>query len=325
MSSNASPKPNENASGNTQQNMDKSVKAEQEAFSTAAAIRSLTVPSAARQAGSTAAADLQKVKEQLLNSKIAETIIKHLARLPSPANIATVPTIENSATSARSQPTHAVTLSMPDEKVDQLLSSKLQASSKAGEQPAGGFISLHHATLSSVQDALKDIKAVSLVGNQGGSGTVAPATSSVSGGQPLLTEVESIGKSLLLFGNAVDDALPNSEDKDVHPPTDKISILTHWWGYEICIPHTSMDYFKKADSVVDTLERILSVTSVIYPPMAIITPITHFVANAIDSEWDSIQAKDQGQGVVCTATWLVPVAIISRCWDFSPAPTPAST
>lgn len=238
----SSTKTNENGSGKAKQNEDKPSappvkvsRADKEAFACATTIRAFTVPVAASQAASSPA-DLQKVKDQLLNPKTAAAVIHHLSRLPSPAAAAAVPTIENTAASARSKPTQAVALSMIDEDVDKLLTSKLRATPQArlavGDQQAGGLVSMLHATLPSIQEVAKDLKSVSILGTNGnfgigdsvGSNASGILSGSVPSAQELLTGLEGIGRSLLSFGYATDE-LPYPDEKDLHPPTDRISLL----------------------------------------------------------------------------------------------------
>ena len=52
-------------------------------------------------------------------------------------------------------------------------------------------------------------------------------------------------------------------------------------------------------------------------------PFVRYISQYIDAEFSSIRDQDQGQGVVCAATWIMPAALVPRPWDF-PAPPPSS-
>lgn len=46
------------------------------------------------------------------------------------------------------------------------------------------------------------------------------------------------------------------------------------------------------------------------------TPFLGYIGAFVAWSWGRVQAKDQGQGVVLTATWLLPIAILPATWDY---------
>ena len=61
-----------------------------------------------------------------------------------------------------------------------------------------------------------------------------------------------------------------------------------------------------------------------------IAPIVGYIGAFVSWSWVAIKSFDKGQGVVLSATWLLPIALIPGSWDFvlpetptSPAPDPA--
>ena len=63
-----------------------------------------------------------------------------------------------------------------------------------------------------------------------------------------------------------------------------------------------------------------------------IAPIVGYIGAFVSWSWVAIKSFDKGQGVVLSATWLLPIALIPGSWDFvlpetptSPAPDPAPT
>lgn len=50
-----------------------------------------------------------------------------------------------------------------------------------------------------------------------------------------------------------------------------------------------------------------------------LAPFLRAIAAYFDLEWDAIRSQDKGKGVVVAATWLIPVALVPRPWDFGDA------
>ena len=79
-------------------------------------------------------------------------------------------------------------------------------------------------------------------------------------------------------------------------------------------------------SVAHTVINFMTALSVASGGVREIMPFVRYISQYIDAEWNSIQQADQGQGVVCAATWIMPAALVPRAWDFPqpPASSPAT-
>jgi len=108
------------------------------------------------------------------------------------------------------------------------------------------------------------------------------------------------------------------DHKGVHPPTDRISVLTYWWGLEIVLPPPSMKYLSNAQSVAGTLVNFLTALSLVNGGARELLPFVRYISQFIDFEFNMIKRQDKGQGVVCASTWIMPAALVPRPWDFPP-------
>ena len=50
-------------------------------------------------------------------------------------------------------------------------------------------------------------------------------------------------------------------------------------------------------------------------------PFVRYISAYLDLEWTSIRTQNKGHGVVVAATWLIPIALVARPYDF---PLPSS-
>lgn len=103
-----------------------------------------------------------------------------------------------------------------------------------------------------------------------------------------------------------------------------ISLLrtTDWWGFEICLAPPTIAHLEAAESPGATLLNLLTAISVINEGVREIIPFIRYIAQFVQSEWSLIKRADEGKGVVCTATWLLPIALVPRAWDFPDLPPP---
>ncbi|KAE8218904.1 hypothetical protein CF319_g7301 [Tilletia indica] len=112
----------------------------------------------------------------------------------------------------------------------------------------------------------------------------------------------------------------------------KVSFYATWWGYRLYLPPPVM---KTLTSELGTAEKIAKVLSTVlsflitHIPVALIplpliplvtvlqaiAPLTGYLATFIAWSWGFIKSMDKGDGVVLSATWIVPVAIIPKAWD----------
>ncbi|KAF8342119.1 uncharacterized protein EI90DRAFT_3011662 [Cantharellus anzutake] len=130
---------------------------------------------------------------------------------------------------------------------------------------------------------------------------------------------------------ALQGLLPNH--KGIYPPTDRLSVITYWWGYELVLPEPTIQYLSvafngrrrvpRAESIANVIIYILTCLAFAVGGVREILPFIKYIAQFVDSEWDFIKSKDQGKGVVCAATWVVPIALVPRPWDFPDPPNPS--
>ncbi|KAI0088032.1 hypothetical protein BDY19DRAFT_891932 [Irpex rosettiformis] len=269
---------------------------------------------------------IEKVKSQLLNPKTANRVIAQLRALPSYAE--SLPDKESGeavehTTLATSPPIHAVCLPLTDTEADEKHFSKLKES--ASNADLGSIVSVYNSSLTGLHSVFSQIDAVSLLtapnlglGEPGDgygilSGAVPTAKTIIDGIQQITPQLMSLGYAT---GKSI---LP--DHTGVHPPTDRISVFTYWWGFELTLPPPSMVYLSNAPSIAHNLINMLTALSAVNNGVREILPFVRYISQYVDTEFNMIKAQDQGKGVVCAATWLVPVALVPRPWDFVPAST----
>ncbi|KAF6754354.1 hypothetical protein DFP72DRAFT_384267 [Ephemerocybe angulata] len=125
---------------------------------------------------------------------------------------------------------------------------------------------------------------------------------------------------------------PAMEKRVWVPSTTELSVLTAWWGYRLYLPPPVMA--KLGASSVKAAARAAMITGALTwmldkIPMAVIpvqfkpavmmlkrlAPMASYVGVFIAWSWDRIRSLDDGNGVVLTATWLLPVALLPMAWD----------
>lgn len=70
-----------------------------------------------------------------------------------------------------------------------------------------------------------------------------------------------------------------------------------------------------------TVINFLTALSVANGGVAEILPFIRYISTYIDMEFSQIQGQDEGKGVVCAATWIMPAALVPRPWDFADPPS----
>ncbi|KAF5385215.1 hypothetical protein D9615_001114 [Tricholomella constricta] len=138
-------------------------------------------------------------------------------------------------------------------------------------------------------------------------------------------------------GKAADTSAPPTSppatlEKHWVPSTTKISVLTTWWGYRLYLPPPVMATLdsnqlkatQRAAMITTALGWFLrQVPMMILPPqvkpavkvLRRLSPLLGYIGVFIAWSWTRISACDKGNGVVLTATWLLPVALIPMAWD----------
>ncbi|KAG2339745.1 hypothetical protein BDR05DRAFT_916723 [Suillus weaverae] len=277
---------------------------------TAAMVRSLIVgdhemvDGRAKRSKPLSKSDLARVKAQLLEPKSANKIIEHLHEM----------SISSADTgSANTGPIHAVCLDAIDKEVH--------------EQHFVQLGSVATATVTALSDTLANVHLVDLLAAPG-MGFGAPASSpgllagAVPSAEAIIDGLQQITPQLLALGFATSKAiLP--DHKGVVVPTDRLSVLTYWWGFEVCMPPPTIEHLGAAAYPGTALLNLLTALSLVSPGVREVLPFVRYIAQFVQTEWHMIKAADKGKGVVCCATWIMPAAMVARPWDF-PDPPPAT-
>lgn len=125
---------------------------------------------------------------------------------------------------------------------------------------------------------------------------------------------------------------PTSDKKVWVPSTTSISVLTTWWGYRLYLPPPVMERLdsrqlkvvQRAAMVTTALQWFLNKVPLKILPANLrmpakmlrrLSPFVGYVGMFIAWSWSRIQSYDLGNGVVLSATWLLPVALIPMPWD----------
>ncbi|RXK36557.1 hypothetical protein M231_06167 [Tremella mesenterica] len=133
------------------------------------------------------------------------------------------------------------------------------------------------------------------------------------------------------------EALLNAEGKvynwgtpshvGLSPPDDRMSVYTYWWGFELVLldtprptdiqPPPTLDYLNQVKEISVALLTLLGVIVYAVPGgTRELAPFVGVLSRYIETEWALLKDQDQGQGVVCGATWFIPAAVVARPWDF---------
>lgn len=70
--------------------------------------------------------------------------------------------------------------------------------------------------------------------------------------------------------------------------------------------------------------NFLTALSLINNGIREILPFIRYIAQFVDSKFSQIHKQDQGKGVVCAATWIMPAALVPRPWNFPDPPVLAN-
>lgn len=116
------------------------------------------------------------------------------------------------------------------------------------------------------------------------------------------------------------------------PSPDKISFQATWWGYRLYLPPPVLDVLnnkrleaaKRAAIITTALQWLLGqVPLSVLPPQfrpgllvaQRLVPYIGYIGGFVAWSWGAMKSFDKGHGIVLTATWLLPVALIPGTWE----------
>lgn len=102
---------------------------------------------------------------------------------------------------------------------------------------------------------------------------------------------------------------------DIKPPTDRMAVFIHWWGFELTLPPPSIKYLSTARSVSGAFMSFLQTMATTSGAPELL-PFIRYISTFMDMEFSAIKSQDKGHGVVVAATWLMPLALVPRPWDY---------
>ncbi|CAO3569760.1 unnamed protein product [Mortierella alpina] len=100
------------------------------------------------------------------------------------------------------------------------------------------------------------------------------------------------------------------------PPIDVITAASFWWGFEIYVPHQCMAKLSRATNTSQIFFGFLGGALSGVPGLAALVPLSKIISAYVGLQWALIHAQDLGKGVILAATWVLPVALAPRPWDF---------
>lgn len=111
--------------------------------------------------------------------------------------------------------------------------------------------------------------------------------------------------------------------QEIRPPTDRMAVFIYWWGFELTIPEPSMKYLSTAHSVSGAFLGFLQ-TMVTTGGVPELLPFVRYISSFVDMEFNAIRSQDRNsKGVVIAATWLMPLALVPRPWDYGYGDAPS--
>ncbi|TRM69799.1 hypothetical protein BD626DRAFT_475332 [Schizophyllum amplum] len=266
---------------------------------------------------------LGKVKSQLMKPKDANRVIAQLRALSSVDEVEGPSSAEHSCSGKG--PIHAVCLAYNEAMEQELHFSKLEREDEPPtDLPSPPVLAASRAA-TKLRDVIDEMHIVDLLLTPDlGVGQPADGKGLLAGSVPtaetVINGVTQITPQLMALGYATGRAiLP--DHAGVYPPTDRLSVLTYWWGLELCLPPPTLSYLASAHSINGQLINFLTAMSLVNNGVKEILPFVRYMSQFIDFEFNTITKQNKGHGVVCAATWIMPAALVPRPWDFAEKPT----
>jgi len=261
-------------------------------------------------------AQMDKVKSDLTKPKAANRVIAQLRQLDLDA-----PASSRPISKARSRgPIQAVCLDSPEEDIGQRHFARLKADAKSPDaEPPEAVPSIVNASAESIASIFGDLHVVSFLSGDLGLGQPGDGPGILSGALPtaetIINGITVITPQLMSLGYATGQAfLP--DHKGIYPPTDRMSVLTYWWGLEVLLPPPSLKYLDNAQSISHTVLNFMTAIAAVNNGVREILPFVRYISQFMEFEFNTIKSQNKGQGVVCAATWIMPAALVPRPWDF---------
>ncbi|KAI0949739.1 hypothetical protein AcW1_009261 [Taiwanofungus camphoratus] len=281
--------------------------------------------------------DMEQVRAQLMQPKTANKVIAQLRQLSSsdePVVVGTGPNGET-LTALPKGPIHAVCLPCTDrEAYDRHFAQLTKDAAKPStaehtvhvqsKTVTAEVASVANASFASVKTVFTEINLVSLITTPDlGLGGPPDGPGILSGALPtakaIIDGFEQITPQLMALGYATGKAVI-PDHTGVHPPTDRMSVITYWWGFEVVLPQPSLEYLDNVPSIAHAVVNFLTAMSLVEGGVREIIPFVRYISSFIDTEFSLVKQEDQGKGVVCAATWIMPAALVPRPWDFPQSP-----
>ncbi|KAK0485945.1 hypothetical protein IW261DRAFT_1452900 [Armillaria novae-zelandiae] len=296
-------------------------RSDKRAKQSAEVVRALIVGQGGKSAkGSPAKPLVSQVKSELMKPKTANRVIAHLRDLSVEDLAAQV----SPPPRRKKGPIRAVCLANTDEQEDELHFARINSDVGVSEIQAFGEVSVAAAPADKLSQMFDDMHIVDLIrspdlglGQPGdGEGLLAGALPTA---ETVLNGIQQITPQLMALGYATGKAvLP--DHTGVYPPTDRMSVLTYWWGLEVALPPPTLAYLGNARSISNAIVNFMSALALVNNGAREILPFVRYISQFVDFEFNAIKAQDKGRGVVCAATWIMPAAMVPRPWDFNPPP-----
>ncbi|KAJ7649177.1 hypothetical protein B0H17DRAFT_1022494 [Mycena rosella] len=122
------------------------------------------------------------------------------------------------------------------------------------------------------------------------------------------------------------------------PSATQLSFETMWWGYRIYLPPPVLALLDAQS--VETAQQATTLTAALtwffsnlpiaaFPPplqpamllLQRLIPFGSYIGTFVSWSWGTIRGFDRGHGVILTATWLLPIALIPGTWHAPSSPS----
>ncbi|OCB87061.1 hypothetical protein A7U60_g5796 [Sanghuangporus baumii] len=139
---------------------------------------------------------------------------------------------------------------------------------------------------------------------------------------------------------ADDSSKPKPKEKVIWVPSpDKISVQVLWWGYRMYLPppvlHVlngrTIETAKRAALLTGALTWLVdnlplsSLPPVLAPAVLLLKaliPLLGMIGSFVAWSWKATVSFDRGNGVVLSATWVLPIVLVPGTWENGEVPPP---